>query len=288
MAKSPVQHQYQRRVPVRSSATDPDDTLTLEEYTLRLSEVRAHYRETGELSERRVCMNMLATRCSDLHLNRCYIGLSNLPSAGRGLFASREIFAGELITLYPGDALLYWKHGREAPSSRICSGVIFGAHIPEEDRDAKRVTTKSAREYEVGASSTLSCVGDPRRDNDVAYMGHFANDGCVCGSLEDVGAYQVETLASANADYVALEGCQMATQATRDIASGEEILVTYGEGYWLSHLVGIDKMKWKSGVRAAKKKWQGKATGETKRTGGKGFGRAGEGSNRMQHGGSSC
>ena len=222
------------------AAAPPDeDTLTLEEYALRLAEVRAHYRATGELSQERVCMNMLATRSSDLRLNRCHIGPSTLPGAGTGLFASRDICAGELITLYPGDALLYWKHGREAPSSRICSGVIFGAHIPEEEKDTARVTGESARQYEVCASSTLSCVGDPRRDSDPAYMGHFANDGAMCDlSGQDQSAYREASKRSANADHVTLEGCQLATQATRDITSGVEIFVSYGEGYWLSHLMG--------------------------------------------------
>ena len=183
-------------------------------------------------------MNMLATRCSNLLLNRCHIGPSKLPGAGLGLFASRDIKAGEMITLYPGDALLYWKNGRVASGSRECSGVVFGAHIPEEEKDAARVTTESARQYEAGASSTLSCVGDPRRDSDPAYMGHFANDGAMCDSAGgDQEMYREASSIAANADHVTLEGCQLATQATKDIASGAEIYVSYGEGYWLSHLM---------------------------------------------------
>jgi hypothetical protein len=102
-----------------SSCTAADDDLTLEEYILRLSEVRGHYRTTGTLSQEQVCMNMLATRCLGLNLNRCYLGVSHVPGAGRGLFASRDIREGELITLYPGDALLYWENGRNTPE---CSG----------------------------------------------------------------------------------------------------------------------------------------------------------------------
>jgi hypothetical protein len=124
--------------------------LTLEEFAVRLAEVRAHYRKTGELTQDRVCMNMLATRCEDLHLNRCRTGPSRIQDGGTGLFATRDIRAGELITLYPGDALLYWKDGREARSTskRVCSGVVFGAHIPMGERDADRVTSADARAYE--------------------------------------------------------------------------------------------------------------------------------------------
>ena len=43
-----------------------------------------------------------------------------------------------------------------------------------------------------------------------------------------------KTNAAANAEAVLLEGCHFALQATRDIASGEEVLRSYGEGYWLA------------------------------------------------------
>ena len=218
------------------------DDLTLEEFALRLSEVRAHYRKTGELTQDRVCMNMLATRCADLHLNRCRTGPSRLQDGGTGLFATRDIRAGELITLYPGDALLYWKDGQVAMSAskQLCSGVVFGVHIPMDERNVDRVTSADARQYEICASSTLSCVGDPRLADNPAYLGHFTNDGVVCASPEGAATYRVATRAAANADHVTLEGCHLATQATRDIFSGDEILVTYGEGYWLSRFMDVE------------------------------------------------
>lgn len=187
-------------------------------------------------------MNMLATRCADLHLNRCRTGPSRLQDGGTGLFATRDIRAGELITLYPGDALLYWKDGQVAMSAskQLCSGVVFGVHIPMGERDVDRVTSADARQYEICASSTLSCVGDPRLADNPAYLGHFTNDGVVCASPEGAATYRVATRAAANADHVTLEGCHLATQATRDIVSGDEILVTYGEGYWLSRFMDVE------------------------------------------------
>ena len=156
LSKSSHRHLHGRHPAVRCSAELGNvDDLTLEEFAVRLAEVRAHYRVTGELTQDRVCMNMLATRCEDLHLNRCRTGPSRIQDGGTGLFATRDIRAGELITLYPGDALLYWKDGREARSTskRVCSGVVFGAHIPMGERDADRVTSADARAYEVVRSS---------------------------------------------------------------------------------------------------------------------------------------
>ena len=262
--KSSHRHLHRRHSAVRCSAElGSVDDLTLEEFAVRLSEVRAHYRVTGELTQDRVCMNMLATRCEDLHLNRCRTGQSRLQDGGTGLFATRDIRAGELITLYPGDALLYWKDGREARSTskRVCSGVVFGAHIPMGERDADRVTSADARQYEVCATSTLSCVGDPRLRDNPAYLGHFANDGAVCAAPEAAAAYRVATVAAANADHVTLEGCHLATQALRDIASGDEILVTYGAGYWLSRLMDLESLRRLLGKVKALKKAGGSGTG---------------------------
>lgn len=174
-------HMDDLKVPRERVAASLDD-LTLEQLGRMLSDVRAHYRSTGKLDQQRVCMNMLATRVADLHLNRCYIKPSTMPGdAGIGLFALRAITAGELITLYPGDALMYWADGnREALSGRICSGVVFGSHVPQDERDADRVTSNDARRYELQASATISCIGDPLRAADPSYLGHFANDGSTC------------------------------------------------------------------------------------------------------------
>lgn len=239
------------------------DDLSLRQLGRMLSDVRAHYRESGKLDQDRVCMNLLATRLSDLHLNRCKTGPSTLPGdTGTGLFATRAIQAGELITLYPGDALLYWKDGnRDIQNGRICSGVIFGAHVLDEERNAERVTTNDARRYELQASATISCVGDPRLGADPAYLGHFANDGSTCAVPADVAQYDASSKTAANADHVNLEGCQLATQATRPIEAGEEIFVSYGAGHWLTHS-GFDLNSPSTGSHASKsaqKKKAGKA-----------------------------
>ena len=88
-----------------------DDGLTLEDFSEHLAGVRAHYKSTKELDQESVRINMFAARIDSLQLQRCHLATSGLPDAGIGLFASRDIHADELITLYPGDALLYWPNG---------------------------------------------------------------------------------------------------------------------------------------------------------------------------------
>jgi len=114
--------------------------------------------------------------------------------------------------------------------------LVFGLHVPEEDRDPARVTGADARQYEVRATRRSSCVGDPRRRHDRAYLGHFANDGATCMTPHrvDVDAYRAQTAAAVNAEHVTVKGCHVATLATRDIPCGAEVLVSYGVDYWLS------------------------------------------------------
>ena len=92
------------------TATDTADTLTKEELLLRLAETRQYYREryaTLQKTDAEICTRLLSTRLDGLHLNRCYLSHSTIgPHAGLGLFARRHIAAGELITLYPGDAVV--------------------------------------------------------------------------------------------------------------------------------------------------------------------------------------
>ena len=110
-------------------------------------------------------------------------------------------------------------------------------------------------------SDRLSLVGDPSLATDPAYCGHLCNDGaslCIDDALSskqgstsstdgkssspqagtsdvDVAAYSRLSASRANAAQLPLEGgAHFATIATRTIAAGEEVLISYGAGYWLS------------------------------------------------------
>ena len=108
--------------------------MTIGEMAQQLAQVRAYYRELGELEQQDVCRNMLASRIDALRLNRCRLAASDLH--GNGLFATRAIEEGELITFYPGDAVILWLGGQRTEAGVPDeTGVIFGAHVPDEQRD---------------------------------------------------------------------------------------------------------------------------------------------------------
>lgn len=219
------------RHPAPTCGDPSPDSLTLQEMGSRLAEVRAHYRSTGDLEQSFVCRNLMATRVAGLELDRCAVAKSELH--GEGLFATRDLEEGELITFYPGDALLIWADADRSPDRDV--SLFFGAHVPEAER-TRDVLGSQAREYEMTATATMSVVGDPARRDDPAYLGHFANDGASCSSPETAAreAYNQATYAACNAAHLTLEGCHTGTRAIRPIPKGAEVLVSYGENYWLS------------------------------------------------------
>jgi len=203
-----------------------------------------------------------------LPLHRTRVGPSTIEGAGRGLFAAENIAKGEVITCYPGDALLY-----ELPSSLDENDdddeeedewteeiVLWGAHVPTNDRwdeDAVFDGTPShpipLTDYVISVDDHYSVMGHPDLDDNQAYHGHYANDGAGYLALEKgnpilgldeesmgvegtIAAYVLKSFEIANASHRPLEGgLHMATVALRDVEEGEEILVTYGPDYWLGY-----------------------------------------------------
>ena len=230
--------------PPRAAATPPraaatccrcadmsdDPSMTMEAVRSMFASVRAHYRKTGEVDESQVCRNMMVTRVKDFEgrLARCRVGPSNVN--GDGLFAARDIEANELVTFFPGDALMWWENGDRAGDMMI----FFGAHVPQSERDAAVVANERVRRYELYASSSVSVVGDPARREDASYLGHLANDAVTCLSPEERDAYIQASTAAANVEPVLVESCHLALIASRSIPAGQEILYSYGAGYWLA------------------------------------------------------
>eukprot|EP00961_Rhodomonas_salina_P190350 2568197-Rhodomonas_salina.1 len=195
------------------------------------------------LPQESVMRSLLATRLEDLHLNRSRIGASSISGAGQGLFASRDIEEGELITCYPGDAVLCWEDGHQRGDAEI----YHGQHIDTSESNMRRFANE-LHSYEVRASATIGVLGDPLLCDDPTYLGHMTNDGA-CPDFsgnagdavsmsdvlqEDRDSYETASKARANAEHISLEGCHMVTRALKPIPASGEVFVTYGYGYWLS------------------------------------------------------
>jgi hypothetical protein len=213
---------------------------------------------------------LLSTRLPNLNLNRSRLDSSTIPGAGVGLFATENIANGDVITCYPGDALLYGRpddcldgqndgdEDHDEDEDWIDEVVLWGSHIRVADRwddnavfggiDVGNEEATPSRpplvDYAVCVCDTYSVLGMPTLDTDPAYFGHFANDGrnllefdASAGIERGIAAYVLESVEASNAMHRSLDELQshMVTIATRDIEAGEEVLVTYGPDYWMEH-----------------------------------------------------
>ena len=180
---------------------------------------------------------ILSSRLPGLYfLNKSEVRPSSILGAGRGLFAKEDICNGEVITCYPGDALLIKEKGKE--------GLLWGEHVPKADvwdDEAVFVGTESTpplTSYSVSVDDQYSVLGLPTLDDNPAYYGHYANDGAGIdeydtmdmkggGPEESIAAYESKSEQMRNARHQAFPGyAHMVTRATRHIKQGEEILVT--------------------------------------------------------------
>jgi len=215
---------------IRCCAQSTLDELTMDNVRSMFRDVRGHYRGTKTVDEVSVCRNMMVTRVKDFRgrIARCEVRPSTIH--GDGLYASRNIAEGELVTFVPGDSLLVWEDGDR--SSDVM--MFFGGHVPQSERDAKVILGERVEMYEQYVTGRFSLVGDPSKRADPAYLGHFANDGARCLSPTGKADYERKSTLATNADPVWVEGCHVALQARQSIRAGEEILVSYGAGHWLS------------------------------------------------------
>ena len=158
---------------------------------------------------------------------------STIAAAGNGVFASRDISAGELITLYPGDGVRV-EAGAEAAELWAVSGTDGSprgtdASILERGKDYER-------EVDREADRSPSVLGDPHLVDDPAYLGHMINDGATCTREALRTAYVAEAAEVCNVQQVSLDGSHVAILAARDLWEGEELFMAYGAGYWISRL----------------------------------------------------
>jgi hypothetical protein len=172
--------------------------------------------DTSKSKESVVRETILSTRLPDLKLNKTIIDISTIPGAGRGLFASKDIAKGEVVTCYPGDALLCSSASEEDVDDfgslnfeiSDCNfdldgeepdfdeeeewdfdeTIIWGSHVDEVDRledsvvflkdtSIKEYSSPSLTHYTLEVCEKYSIMGMPSLDSYPAYHGHFANDG---------------------------------------------------------------------------------------------------------------
>ena len=189
----------------------------------------------------------LKVRMPNLSIARTRVATSSIPDAGMGLFATRDIAVGELVTMYPGDALAMWtpEDGMTLGSGQSIREAFIAVDRPLDSEWAIKWKAQDeafisqAMGYAVRTGPHRAIIGDPAQRSDAAYLGHMANDAAMCtqpGTATLFYASASEAASNVGLETKGLKGCHHAVVATKPIASGAEIFLSYGQSYWLSRL----------------------------------------------------
>ena len=148
------------------------------------------------------------------------------PFHGKGVFVTKDVECGQLLSLYPPDAFVF---SRPCGLGGECLQVSPDIGCDREEAEAAR------RWYTVtlGTSGGVSVgmVGIPRLCNDPAYMAHLAND--PVGYARPEKEYYTRIANKGNAYLTGIQNrLGQALFAGQRIRAGEEVLVPYTYDYW--------------------------------------------------------
>lgn len=172
---------------------------------------------------------------------------SSIAGAGNGLFATRNLKAGTLVSFYPAHCLGAELGGGEVWATAEEDREYFAAHphassaylhATDQPIFGRPSVLQAAR---AGGEEGSVCYLDvnPNRGVDAAWVSHYINDGATVeeGTEAGVTKYYGESKARKNCVHAPFGPSPiLATVATRKIKKGEELLTSYGCVYWLGAL----------------------------------------------------
>lgn len=147
---------------------------------------------------------------------------------GRGIFATRDVRAGDLLTLYPTDAQVSYRSGGEGIY------VLLGPSNPKTCEEVYEIHQEYGAVLGSHIGVVLQAVGFPELVDDPAYLGHLANDACIAPDARlGASAYDQGVGNRVNASFAIIQSeLHHCIVAITPIAKGSEILVRYGAEYW--------------------------------------------------------
>jgi hypothetical protein len=167
---------------------------------------------------------------------------------GKGLFATKEINKGDMITMYPIDVSVYETKDPETSAHKAL--VCYSQHPTPESLAPEVVgnTILENRAYAHAVAANgmpLTMALETATKHDPSHLGHWANDAVCYAPLEEdaesdaqkqsIKEYEEESYNRSNAEHLSVaRGIFVITVAKRDITVGEEITVKYGVDWWSS------------------------------------------------------
>jgi hypothetical protein len=172
---------------------------------------------------------------------------------GTGLFASDDLAAGTVVTLYPTHAL------GDSKTCLTCDlDGLDAEHFGAGGSDWPYRVDLPVSPRLSGWAEDLWIDTNPAREATPGWLGHLVNEGVVCqgGEDEQICDYYVETLERANCFLLPFGDTPLMCWATTaDVKRGDELLGVYGHDYWLGRELGAVP-PYTPRVLAAAKEWK--------------------------------
>ena len=153
---------------------------------------------------------------------------------GTGLFATKDLEMGTLVTLYRPDLTV----------DDTGKALMIDESDASYFQDFQKAQAAGSRQYFVWPPGVRTSAipepcprfwvaANPAKAPIKGFLGHLANDGASCADDSDVERYLAESAEKANACLVPLCIPLMGLVLARDVQKDEELLVTYGYDAWL-------------------------------------------------------
>ena len=172
---------------------------------------------------------MLQKRLRPIGLDYVRIGPSSLY--GSGVFATRKIPRGGLITIHPADYLTLNLGTKTSPWVKLHKDV----------EDPTVMLVQLLYRYTVKVENThISIAACPNRDAHPSACAHLINDGGVLANsnptFDELCAYVETSAACQNCHLLPIADTIVAAVASRNIQRGEEVFSSFGAPYWMNLL----------------------------------------------------
>ena len=153
---------------------------------------------------------------------------------GTGLFATRDLEMGTLVTLYRPDLTV------DDTGKALMIDEADASYF----QDFQKAQAAGSRQYFVFPPGVKTSAipepcprfwvaANPAKAPIKGFLGHLANDGASCADDGDVERYLADSAEKANACLVPLCIPLMGLVLAEDVSAGDELLVTYGYDAWL-------------------------------------------------------
>lgn len=172
---------------------------------------------------------------------------SSIPGAGKGLFATKNIKAGSIVSFYPAHALGIELGERQMwVSSDDYDREYFSQNPPGSSSYLHATDQPIFNRPSILADivpelkdNPIYLDANPNRKVDPLWVSQYINDGAIVTSNDQAGVsrYYEQSKRKKNCIHLPFGPSPiMATVATRKIKKGEELFTSYGCVYWLGVL----------------------------------------------------